>query len=125
MPGIPIIIDTDTAQDDCVTILLGLLDPADLRAITMVAGNVGLRPAGRQRSTSPWGTSPAGSAVCRYTSAARASDGCGSGPLGPKEVHGDWFGVGLSMDLTRTRNDPEHAVERAGWRLTRGGTRGS
>ena len=27
MARIPIIIDTDTAQDDCVTILLGLLDP--------------------------------------------------------------------------------------------------
>ena len=39
---IPFILDTDTAQDDCVAILLGLLDPiADLRAITIVAGNVG------------------------------------------------------------------------------------
>ena len=39
---LPIIIDTDTAQDDCVALLVGLLDPlADLRAITMVAGNVG------------------------------------------------------------------------------------
>lgn len=39
---IPFVIDTDTAQDDCVAILVGLLDPeADLRAITMVAGNVG------------------------------------------------------------------------------------
>jgi purine nucleosidase len=38
----PLVIDTDTAQDDCVAILVGLLDPeADLRAITMVAGNVG------------------------------------------------------------------------------------
>ena len=40
--SIPFILDTDTAQDDCVAILLGVLDPvADLRAITMVAGNVG------------------------------------------------------------------------------------
>lgn len=40
--SIPFILDTDTAQDDCVAILAGLLDPvADLRAITMVAGNVG------------------------------------------------------------------------------------
>ncbi|WP_213814416.1 nucleoside hydrolase [Glaciihabitans sp. dw_435] len=40
--SIPLIIDTDTAQDDCVALLIGLLDPvADLRAITMVAGNVG------------------------------------------------------------------------------------
>ena len=39
---IPFILDTDTAQDDCVAILLGVLDEAaDLRAVTMVAGNVG------------------------------------------------------------------------------------
>ncbi|AYF98298.1 nucleoside hydrolase [Protaetiibacter intestinalis] len=40
--SIPLVIDTDTAQDDCVALLVGLLDPdAELRAITMVAGNVG------------------------------------------------------------------------------------
>lgn len=40
--SIPLVIDTDTAQDDCVALLVGLLDPdADLKAITMVAGNVG------------------------------------------------------------------------------------
>ena len=40
--SIPLIIDTDTAQDDCIAILVGLLDDlADLRAITVVAGNVG------------------------------------------------------------------------------------
>lgn len=39
---IRLVIDTDTAQDDCVALLVGLLDPAaELRAITMVAGNVG------------------------------------------------------------------------------------
>jgi purine nucleosidase len=39
---IPLIIDTDTAADDCFALLIGLLDPrADLRAITMVAGNIG------------------------------------------------------------------------------------
>ena len=39
---IPLVIDTDTAQDDCVALLVGLLDPAaDLVGITMVAGNVG------------------------------------------------------------------------------------
>lgn len=42
MTGIPLVIDTDTAQDDCVALLIGMLDPAaDLKAITMVAGNVG------------------------------------------------------------------------------------
>ena len=39
---IPLLIDTDTAADDCFALLVGLLDPrADLKAITMVAGNVG------------------------------------------------------------------------------------
>ena len=39
---VPLIIDTDTAQDDCVTIIAAMMDPlADVRAITMVAGNVG------------------------------------------------------------------------------------
>ncbi|MFG6475562.1 nucleoside hydrolase [Microbacterium sp. P06] len=39
---IPLVIDTDTAADDCFALMIGLTDPrADLRAITMVAGNVG------------------------------------------------------------------------------------
>ncbi|TQL01838.1 nucleoside hydrolase [Cellulomonas sp. SLBN-39] len=39
---IPLVVDTDTAADDCFALLVALLDPrADLRAITMVAGNVG------------------------------------------------------------------------------------
>ncbi|HZI36977.1 MAG TPA: nucleoside hydrolase, partial [Acidimicrobiia bacterium] len=38
----PFILDTDTAQDDCIAIIVSMLDPeADLRAVTMVAGNVG------------------------------------------------------------------------------------
>lgn len=40
--AIPLVIDTDTAADDCFALLIALLDPrADLRAITIVAGNVG------------------------------------------------------------------------------------
>lgn len=39
---IPLVIDTDTAADDCFALLVGLLDPrADLRAVTIVGGNVG------------------------------------------------------------------------------------
>lgn len=39
---IPLVVDTDTAADDCFALLIALLDPrADLRAVTMVAGNVG------------------------------------------------------------------------------------
>ena len=39
---IPFILDTDTAQDDCVAILLGAMsERAEMLGITMVAGNVG------------------------------------------------------------------------------------
>lgn len=39
---IPLVIDTDTAADDCFALLAGLLHPnSDLKAITLVAGNVG------------------------------------------------------------------------------------
>lgn len=39
---IPLVVDTDTAADDCFALLVALLDPrADLKAITIVAGNVG------------------------------------------------------------------------------------
>ncbi|MDQ1130860.1 nucleoside hydrolase [Microbacterium sp. SORGH_AS_0888] len=39
---IPLVIDTDTAADDCFALLVGMLDPrSDLKAVTMVAGNVG------------------------------------------------------------------------------------
>ncbi|WP_022882871.1 nucleoside hydrolase [Gryllotalpicola ginsengisoli] len=40
--AIPLVIDTDTAADDCFALLIGLLDPrADLKAVTIVGGNVG------------------------------------------------------------------------------------
>ena len=62
---IPLIIDTDTAQDDCVALLVGLLDPiADLRAITMVAGNVGFD---RQLKNAYLTLNAAASAMCRST----------------------------------------------------------
>ncbi len=101
-----LIIDTDTAQDDCVTILLGLLDPAaDLRAITMVAGNVGfdqqvanahltLNVAGRLGSV-PVHIGCRRPILRRWESA--------------EDVHGDGSG-GLSMDLSAVREEPEHAV---------------
>lgn len=39
---LPLVVDTDTAADDCFALLVALLDPrADLKAITIVAGNVG------------------------------------------------------------------------------------
>ena len=103
---IPLIIDTDTAQDDCVAILVALLDPvADLRAITMVAGNVGFD----RQVRNAWMT----------LNVAERLDvplhlGCRR-PLvrewvSAEDVHGDGAG-GLEIDETGLSAHPEHAVD--------------
>ncbi|MFT4110406.1 nucleoside hydrolase [Propionicimonas sp.] len=106
MSPIPVIIDTDTAQDDCVTILLGLLDPrADLRAITMVAGNVGFD---QQVANAHLTLNVAG-----RLGQVPVHVGCRAPILreweSAEDVHGDGSG-GLSMDLTDASNAEEHAV---------------
>ncbi|GAA4612263.1 nucleoside hydrolase [Saccharopolyspora hordei] len=104
---IPLVIDTDTAQDDCIALLAGLLDPrAELRAVTMVAGNVGFDHQVRN-------------AFLTLNAAGRLGEvpvhlGCRR-PLvrpweGAEDVHGDGAG-GLTMDLTGCDPDPEHAVD--------------
>ncbi|MEV2274659.1 nucleoside hydrolase [Nocardiopsis sp. NPDC049922] len=106
MPA-PLVIDTDTAQDDCVALLVGLLDPAaDLRAITMVAGNVGFDQQVRN-------------AFLTLNVAGRLGEvpvhlGCRA-PLtrawiSAENVHGDGSG-GLSMDQTGLEPESEHAVD--------------
>lgn len=102
----PVIIDTDTAQDDCVTILWGLLDPAaDLRAITMVAGNVSFD---RQVANAQLTLNVAG-----RLGSVPVHAGCRRPMLrewaSAEDVHGDGSG-GLSMDLTQTCVEAEHAV---------------
>lgn len=104
---VPLVIDTDTAQDDCVAILVALLDPlADLRAITMVAGNVDFD---RQVKNAFMSLSVAG----------RLHDipiflGSRSPMRRPWEsaenVHGDGAG-GLDMDLTGCAAQEEHGVD--------------
>jgi purine nucleosidase len=104
---IPLIIDTDTAQDDCVALLVGLLDPlADLRAITMVAGNVGFD---RQILNAHMTLSVAGrlGQVPVYLGCRR--------PLvrewvSAEYVHGDGAG-GLSMDFTGLEPQRQHGVD--------------
>ena len=105
--SIPFILDTDTAQDDCVAILVGLLDPAaDLRAITMVAGNVGFE----QQVRNAWMT-------------LNVADRLGAVPLhlgaqrplmrewvSAENVHGDGSG-GLSIDDSGLEPQAEHAVD--------------
>jgi purine nucleosidase len=110
MPGsarIPLIIDTDTAQDDCVALLIGLLDPrADLRAITMVAGNVGFD---RQLQNAHLTLNAAGrlGEIPLYLGCRR--------PLvrdwvSAENVHGDGVG-GLEMDFSGVNHEPEHGVD--------------
>lgn len=106
MDKVSFILDTDTAQDDCVTILLGLFDPvADLRAITMVAGNVGF-------------SQQVANAQMTLNVAGRLGEvpvhlGCQQpllrGWKSAEDVHGDGSG-GLSMDLDATSISAEHAV---------------
>ena len=103
----PFILDTDTAQDDCVAILLGLLDEAaDLRAITMVAGNVGFE---RQIKNAQMSLN-----VCGKLGEVLIHVGCSQPMLRPwasaENVHGDGAG-GLTMDFDRTQIASEHAVD--------------
>lgn len=104
---IPLVIDTDTAQDDCVALLVGLLDTnADLKAITMVAGNVGFE---RQVAN----------AFMTLSVAGRLGDvpvhlGCRR-PLtrewvSAENVHGDGVG-GLQMDDSGLQPSAQHGVD--------------
>jgi purine nucleosidase len=104
---IPLIIDTDTAQDDCVALLIGLLDPAaDLRAITMVAGNVGFE---RQVLNAHLTLSVAGRLGevpihlgCRRPMVREW--------VSAENVHGDGAG-GLTMDFEGLEAEAEHGVD--------------
>ena len=104
---IPLVIDTDTAQDDCVALLVGLLDPrADLKAITMVAGNVGFE---RQVANAFISLSVAG-----RLGEVPVHLGCRR-PLtrewvSAENVHGDGVG-GLRIDDSGLAADPTHGVD--------------
>jgi len=104
---IPLIIDTDTAQDDCVALLVGLLDPrADLRGITMVAGNVGFD----RQVVNAWMTlSVAGrlGEVPVYLGCRRPMV---RDWVSAENVHGDGAG-GLTMDVAGLEPEREHAVD--------------
>lgn len=103
----PLVIDTDTAQDDCVALLVGLLDPAaDLRAITMVAGNVGFDQQVRNAQLTLAAAGRLGEVPIHL--------GC-QRPLvrewvSAEEVHGDGSG-GLSIDVDGLEVAPEHGVD--------------
>ncbi len=107
MNRMPIIIDNDTAQDDCVTILLGLTDPlADVRAITTVAGNVSFD---RQVINAQMTLSVAG-----RLGEVPLHLGCRQPMLrewvSAEDVHGDGSG-GLDIELDESAISDEHAVD--------------
>ncbi|MEO7125210.1 MAG: nucleoside hydrolase [Nakamurella sp.] len=104
---IPLVIDTDTAQDDCVAILTCVLDPAaDVKAITMVAGNVGFEQQVRNAFLTL--------SVAGKLDAVPVHLGCQQPFLRPwisaENVHGDGVG-GLSIDMTDLVPNPEHGVD--------------
>ena len=105
--AVPFILDTDTAQDDCVAMLASVLDPAaDLRAITMVAGNVGFDQQVRNahltlNAAGELGTVPIYLGCRRPLVVPWAS---------AENVHGDGVG-GLTMDDTGLSIADEHAVD--------------
>lgn len=105
--AIPLVIDTDTAQDDCVAILIGLLDPAaDLKAITMVAGNVGFDQQVRNAFLTL--------SVAGRLGTVPVHLGCTQPFLRPwvsaENVHGDGVG-GLSIDMEGLAAEREHGVD--------------
>lgn len=104
---IPLVIDTDTAQDDCVALLIGLLDPAaDLKAVTMVAGNVGFDQQVRNAFLTM--------AVAGKLGAVPVYLGCRQPLVRPwvsaENVHGDGVG-GLHIDMTGCKPEGEHGVD--------------
>ena len=104
---IPLIIDTDTAQDDCVALLVGLLDPiADLRAITMVAGNVGFE----RQVLNAWMTL----SVAGRLGEVPVFLGCRRPMVrewvSAENVHGDGAG-GLTMDFDGLEPERQHGVD--------------
>lgn len=104
---VPFILDTDTAQDDCVAIIVSMLDPeADLRAITMVAGNVGFEQQVRNAHLTLNALGQLGEVPIHL--------GCREPMVVPwvsaENVHGTGTG-GLEMDFSGATTEDEHAVE--------------
>jgi len=104
---IPLLIDTDTAADDCFALLVGLLDPrADLKAITMVAGNVGFD----QQVDNAFLTVGLAGRLGQVPVHLGARDPLEREWLSASDVHGDGVG-GLVRGDDGHAPDPEHAVD--------------
>ena len=104
---IPLLIDTDTAADDCFALLVGLLDPrADLKAITMVAGNVGFD----QQVDNAFLTVGLAGRLGQVPVHLGARDPLEREWLSASDVHGDGVG-GLKRGDDGHAPDEEHAVD--------------
>ena len=104
---VPFILDTDTAQDDCVAILLGVLDDeAELLGITMVAGNVGFE----QQTKNALMTLSVAGALDDYPVYLGCRRPIVREWVSAENVHGDGVG-GLSMDFNGVAAEDEHGVD--------------
>ena len=103
----PLVIDTDTAQDDCVAILVGLLDPAaDLRAITLVAGNVSFD----QQIRNAFLTMSVAGRLGEVPVYLGSRTPIQRPWVGAENVHGDGVG-GMTMDFSECSPEPEDGVD--------------
>ena len=107
MPALPLIIDTDTASDDAVALLLAAAgDLGDVRVVTTVAGNVGL-PAGTRNALitlamAGWADVPVSPGCARPVLRTLSS---------AQHVHGQ-DGIGdIGLPDPAHAAQPDHAVE--------------
>lgn len=104
---VPFILDTDTAQDDCVAILLGVLDEeAELLGITMVAGNVGFE----QQTKNALMTLSVAGVLGDYPVYLGCRRPMVREWVSAENVHGDGVG-GLSMNFEGVSAEAEHGVD--------------
>lgn len=104
---IPLVVDTDTAADDCFALLIALLDPrADLRAITIVAGNVGFA----QQVDNAFLTLEKAGRVGEVPVHLGAQSPLVSPWVSATDVHGD-DGVGGQRRTNAEQPSTEHAVD--------------
>lgn len=103
---IPLVIDTDTAADDCFALLVGLLHPdADLRAITIVGGNVGFE----QQVHNAFLTLEVAGRVGQVPVYLGERDPLHREWVSAEDVHGD--GVGGQRRVGDDAPEAEHAVD--------------
>ena len=102
---IPLVIDTDTAADDCFALLVGFLDPrASVEAVTIVGGNVGFD---QQVHNAQLTMHLAGVSAPLYLG---ARDPLEREWVDAVDVHGDGVG-GMRLDEPARAPEQEHAVD--------------